>query len=90
MAATAQNNNSRCFVDEETSAALSAVEKAKAALWFEIAGLIISVAGIIMNPGTFMLYFQSSFLSTPFYFGIPIAVWMGAFLRKDALQSDWD
>ena len=32
MAATAQNNNSRCFVDEETSAALSAVEKAKAAV----------------------------------------------------------
>ena len=32
MAATAQNNNSRCFVDEETSVALSAVEKAKAAV----------------------------------------------------------
>ncbi|MBR3125185.1 MAG: 4Fe-4S binding protein [Mogibacterium sp.] len=71
----------------DPEAALSAVEKAKAALWFEITGLIVSVVGIIMDLGTLMLYFQPSLLTTPFFIGVPIAVLMGAFLRKDACRE---
>ena len=71
----------------DPEAALSAVEKAKAALWFEITGLVVSVVGIIMDLGTLMLYFQPSLLTTPFFVGVPIAVWMGAFLRKDACRE---
>ena len=72
---------------KDPEAALSAVEKAKAALWFEIAGLVVSIIGIIMDPGTLMLYFQPSLLTLPFFFGVPIAVWMGAFLRKAAFME---
>ena len=68
-------------MDQE--AALSAVEKAKAALWFEIAGLVVAAVGIIIDLGTVMLYFEPSILTTPFFIGVPIAVWMGAALRKD-------
>lgn len=71
----------------DPEAALSAVEKAKAALWFEISGLVVSVVGIIMDLGTLMLYFQPSLLTTPFFVGVPIAVWMGAFLRKDVCRE---
>ena len=68
----------------DTEAALSAVEKARAALWFEIAGLVVAVVGIAMDLGTVMLYFEPSLMTTPFFIGVPIAVWMGAALRKDA------
>ena len=71
----------------DPEAALSAVEKAKAALWFEIAGLVIALVGIITSPGTFMLYFGPSLLTAPFFLGVPIAVWMGAFLKKDACME---
>ena len=68
----------------DPEAALSAAEKAKAAFWFEIAGLVVAVTGIVMDLRTVMLYFEPSLVTTPFFIGVPIAVWMGKALRKDA------
>ena len=71
----------------DPEAALSAAEKAKAALLFELAGLVVAVVGIIMDLRTLSIYFQPSLLTTPFFFGVPIAVWLGAFLRKTACME---
>ena len=71
----------------DPESALSAAEKAKVALCFEITGLVVAVVGIIMDLGTAMLYFNPSILTTPFFVGVPIAIWMGAFLKKVACME---
>ena len=40
-----------------------------------------------MDLGTAMLYFNPSILTTPFFVGVPIAIWMGAFLKKVAYME---
>lgn len=65
---------------------MSIVEKVKVALYFEIAGLLVSIVGAVMDLGTFMLYFQPALFAASFFIGVPIAVCMGKVLRSSVCR----
>lgn len=60
----------------------SIVEKVKAALYFEIAGIVVCIIGIALDMGTFMLYFEPDLFAVSLFIGVPIAVCMSAVLRR--------
>jgi len=68
--------------DPETIKSLA--EKVKAALFFEIAGFLVSIAGIAMDMGTVMSYVNPAIYALPFFLGVPIAACMGSVLRRSA------
>ena len=60
----------------------SIVEKVKAALYFEIAGIVVCIIGVALDMGTFMLYFKPDLFAVSLFIGVPIALCMGAVLRR--------
>ena len=71
---------------KDPEAIMSIVEKVKVALYFEIAGLLVSIVGAVMDLGTFMLYFQPALFAASFFIGVPIAVCMGKVLRSSVCR----
>jgi len=65
----------------------SLAEKVRIALFFEIAGLLVAIAGIVMDMGTLMSYVNPAIYAVSFFLGVPIALCMGSVLRRSVCSE---
>lgn len=69
---------------KDPEAISSLAEKARAALYLDLAGIPFIIIGIAKDPGTLMAFLQPSIFSLSFFFGVPIALALAKILSKCA------